>query len=289
GGSGSDVLDGGLGFDFASYRDSGSGVTADVLFSDRNAGDALGDSYVSIEGLIGSGFDDNLRGTSSADTFYGRDGEDWLVGRGGADRLFGQGDDDVLMGGAGADTLDGGAGFDRADYRQSGTGLTVDLQFADRNTGEASGDVFTSVEFLYGSLHNDSLRGDAGNNRLWGDRGNDWLTGRDGNDYLYSGIGDDYLQGGEGRDVYWGGPGSDTFIYTAGDDLIRDFADRDTIRLDDALWEGDLSVQEVLDTFASVRSSPRGPETVLDFGNGNILAISDLTDPNSLIDDIVIV
>ena len=51
--AGADVLDGGGGFDYVSFADATSGVTAALnpaLIA--NAGEAVGDTYTSIEGFI---------------------------------------------------------------------------------------------------------------------------------------------------------------------------------------------------------------------------------------------
>lgn len=103
GGAGADVLNGGAGFDAASYFSATAGVTADLAAPAGNTGDAAGDSYVDIEQLQGSGFDDILRG-DGADNF--------IAGQIGADRLEGRGGNDNLAGGQGADILIGGAGND---------------------------------------------------------------------------------------------------------------------------------------------------------------------------------
>lgn len=235
GGGGADALDGGAGFDLASYASSTTGITADLLYAtSQNTGDAAGDSYWGVEGLIGSAFGDSLRGDDSDnrveagggdDTVFGRGGADVILGGAGSDFLFGDaGDDyldggegnDVLTGGVGADVLEGGAGVDQASYAYASTGVVVDLQYAGENTGEAAGDTFYRVEDITGSGFADSLRGDAGANVLSGGAGEDALYGREG---------DDTLVGGAGTDILSGGAGSDRFLFNAGDgnDFITDF------------------------------------------------------------------
>jgi Ca2+-binding RTX toxin-like protein len=102
---GADILVGGsltatldLGFDFASYESSPAAVTVrlsgfgtDTTPGIASGGDATGDTLISIEGLIGSAFDDALTGNSG---------------------------DNILVGGLGNDVLDGRDGIDTADYSQ---------------------------------------------------------------------------------------------------------------------------------------------------------------------------
>ena len=213
GGGGGDILDGGSGVDRAEYGDAAAGVWADLYAPANNQGEAAGDSYISIEALGGSAFDDHLLASMEADRVWGRAGDDHLHGRWGDDALYGGDGDDRLWGGAGVDLLDGGAGFDWAMHRASTVGLTIDLQVGQNNTGEAAGDIYVSIEGLYGSLHDDSLRGDGQANELWGETGNDWLRGRDGDDSLYGQDGDDVLLGGAGADLLDGGAGTDRASY----------------------------------------------------------------------------
>jgi len=115
GGALGDVINGGVGSDTASYVTSAGGLTADLLSTAANTGEAYGDIYQSIENLAGSNYADSLRGNNLANTISGLQGNDLLYGRGGADRLFGGIGNDFLSGNEGNDTLSGEAGIDLVD------------------------------------------------------------------------------------------------------------------------------------------------------------------------------
>jgi serralysin len=103
GGAGADRLDGGNGTDLASYANATAGIVADLYSAGSNTGDAAGDTYVSMERLCGSAFNDTLRGDNRANLLNGLAGNDMLNGRDG---------NDTLIGGNGADRLNGGGGTD---------------------------------------------------------------------------------------------------------------------------------------------------------------------------------
>lgn len=179
-----------------------------------------------------------IRGTSASETLYGLGGNDVLYGFEGNDILEGGTGNDVLIGGIGSDTLRGGAGSDTASYETASSGVRADFLYPTKNTGEAAGDVYNSIENITGSSFNDILNGNHSANlliggdgddsmnglgdsdTLIGGAGNDFLTGQGGNDKLEGGLGDDTLNGGAG--------GRDWFIYAQhdlGNDVIQDFED----------------------------------------------------------------
>ncbi len=95
-GSAIDVFDGGAGGnDRLDFRTT-TGVRVYLDGSGQNTGTAAGDTYVSIEYLLGS--------ATGADLFVGTSANNLFRGYGGAD---------TLSGGAGADNLGGGTGIDR--------------------------------------------------------------------------------------------------------------------------------------------------------------------------------
>jgi hypothetical protein len=221
GGAAADTLNGGNGFDFADYRSSTSGLTARLDAPALNTGDALGDSYISLEGLIGSGFGDFLVGDGSGNYLTALGGDDFLAGNAGNDTLIGGVGNDNFWGGEGADAIDGGDGYDIARYQFATSGVVARLD-GGGNAGEAFGDTFTGIEALYGSAFGDILIGSSAG---------DVLAGLDGGDLLYGLGGDDTLLGGAGIDAFafnTAGFGTDTvldFNTTAAAGVNHDYVD----------------------------------------------------------------
>ena len=118
GGAGADQLNGFFGFDTASYASSKAGVNVNLEAFLASGGDATGDFLVLIDGLIGSAFNDTLRGNSSGNDLDGGKGNDTLAGGGGEDTLRGEAGNDVLDGGEDDDYLIGGAGQGHAPGRR---------------------------------------------------------------------------------------------------------------------------------------------------------------------------
>ncbi|MEM6382825.1 MAG: calcium-binding protein [Pseudomonadota bacterium] len=201
-------------------------------FSAAGRGDSTGDSFSSIENVIGTNFEDSLRGDNVANTLEGRDGDDAMAGRGGDDTLLGGDGDDRLFGGDGADVLDGGDDSDTAVYRDATVGVSASLSAPGGNSGFAAGDTYISIENLEGSLFGDILVGDGGDNTLSGLAGSDVMAGGGGDDVLLGGNGGDNLSGDLGNDVLSGGLGMDLLSGGAGDDILHGGADADTFDFD---------------------------------------------------------
>ncbi|WP_295403352.1 calcium-binding protein [uncultured Thiocystis sp.] len=177
GGAGNDRLNGQRGNDQASYASATAAVTASLLVTtpqDTRGGGT--DTFVSIEGLIGSRFGDTLTGDAKAN---------------------------VIEGGDGNDTLIGGLGTDTLSYASATADVNVNLALtAIQNTAGAGRDLVTGFESLTGSGFNDSLRGTAAANVINGLAGDDTIFGLGGNDTITGGQGVDVLSGGLGRDVF---------------------------------------------------------------------------------------
>jgi Ca2+-binding RTX toxin-like protein len=207
-GGGYDHVDGGAGVDTVTYDDSWDFVEVNLATGSGRYGEAARDTYVNVENVTGSRFDDRLTGDASVNR---------LVGLAGNDTLDGGGGNDVLVGGVGADTLIGGSGDrDAASYQDATAGVVLSLATGGTG-GDAAGDTFTGIEFVYGSAFDDSITGDGAVNRLTGGNGNDALDGAAGNDYLLGEAGNDTLTGGLGDDVF-------VFAAGFGNDVVSDFA-----------------------------------------------------------------
>jgi Ca2+-binding RTX toxin-like protein len=105
GGRGYDQLIGGSGRDTVSYAGSAGQVSVDLYVGIGGAGDALGDRYDSIENVIGTRYNDYLKGGSKPGMLKGEKGNDTLLAGSGGQTLAGGAGQDKLHGGAGKDTF----------------------------------------------------------------------------------------------------------------------------------------------------------------------------------------
>jgi Ca2+-binding RTX toxin-like protein len=251
GGSGNDTLIGNLGNDIASYLGASSSVTVN-LSTGTATGGAGTDSLNTVEGLLGSSFNDYLIGDIYNNTLDGRPGNDTLFGGVGNDTLYGLEGNDSLDGGDGNDYLHG-----ESNLVTNGSGNDTLLGGVGNDTlygwdGDDSLDGGTDKDSLEGWYGNDTLVGGDGNDTLHGQDGNDNLKGSEGDDQLYghslnsnnvvndddtligasgndildgdngnfSSSGKDYLDGGDGNDTLYGRGGNDTLIGGNGNDYL---------------------------------------------------------------------
>jgi Ca2+-binding RTX toxin-like protein len=255
GGAGADALTGGTGTDTATYKSSSAAVNVNLKTGVASGGHAVGDTFSSIENLVGSAFNDTLTGSSANNTISGGDGNDTLSGANGNDTLLGGAGNDALLGGAGADVQNGGAGFDTVSYRFSNAAVTIDLPGQTATGGDAESDSFSSIEKIIGSNFDDTLLGNGQANSFNG------------------GAGDDTLRGGGGNDFLAGGANSDTFVYrnNYGLDTVADYQA--------GVDRFDLTGVSGLAGYADVQAlmSQSGANVVIDFGGGNKLKILNTT------------
>ena len=156
---GNNRLDGGAGNDMAGFLGATSGVTVSLAVSGAQAvgGGQGSDTFVSIEGLLGSNYNDTLTGNAASN---------------------------VLEGAGGNDTLNGGDGLDTAAYTRATSAVTVNLAISGAQSvgGGMGSDTLVSIENLSGSNFNDTLTGTGNANILNGGQGNDTLDGAGGYD-----------------------------------------------------------------------------------------------------------
>ena len=163
GGRGADNIQGGEGIDRAEYTLSDSGVAVNLTNASAGGGDALGDTFSSIELIVGSFHDDTIIGDAN---------------------------DNAFMGGRGADLINGGAGFDTADYSEADEAITLDLETGFGAAGEADGDQLVNIEKILASVHDDTVSGSGADETFVGGLGHDLLAGRAGSDVYEFGFGD---------------------------------------------------------------------------------------------------
>ena len=252
--AGDDVINGGPGFDQASYDYSPTGVSVDLGTGIAIDGWGGTDALFNIEAVLGSAFDDVLTGGTG---------------------------NDELSGGGGDDSIAGGAGNDVADYRFALSGVSVNLASGVAADGEGGTDTLSGIEALRGSwYYGDILIGSsAANESFQGLGGNDTIDGGGGGgdeaSYFDSPTGIVAVMGASTGAIYdgWGGTdtltnisvigGSDhagnTFFGGAGSDTFRGHGGNDTFHVgagadvllagsgQDTIYATDLGVGDTYD------------------------------------------
>ncbi|HEX5500547.1 MAG TPA: FG-GAP-like repeat-containing protein, partial [Thermomicrobiales bacterium] len=261
--------------------------------------------YLDVDArALGAGNSLNFDGSAETDgmfDFAGGAGNDVLIGGaqgdilrltdGGADTVVGNAGNDDIQGFAtvtAADQIDGGDGYDRldidGDYSPGlfldGSWLKnveeVDTGFVggedgfyvlnEADSAVAAGATLTVSGYFLSATGFLQFNGAAETD------GHFVLTGGAGHDTLIGGAQSDRLDGRKGADSLTGGAGDDTFVYAPGDgaDHITDFtAGAGT---DDKI---DLTGFSNIRSFDAVlaHAVPVGEATVLNFGNGDTLAL----------------
>ncbi len=290
---GSDTLDysqlkGGISANLAAYWDGPAHSFIGIV--EKHTGSALAgtDTFLNIDTLIGTAYNDTLTGGADPDMLQGEAGNDVLVGGwNNNDTLFGGSGNDTLSGSSsmavqtdymagddgddvfvihqtyGNETMDGGSGFDTVDYSDLNPfidqGLVVDLAAgtAFRDHGGWGGysndtDLLRNIEGVRGSWLSDVLTGDDKDNVLRGYKSDDTLNGAGGNDKLFGDTGDDLILQKDviGDDTIDGGDGIDILQYDASFTIEVDMAHH-TVRK----YQGDVLMG--VDTFKNIENVAR--------------------------------
>jgi Ca2+-binding RTX toxin-like protein len=198
GGAGGDTMYGGSGVDTINYAGSSSGVYVFLRLGSAHSGHASGDTFSSIENVVGSAHRDILEGDD------------------GVNVLSGMGGDDTIYGGAGADVMIGGAGNDEYTVDNSGDVVTEavgegtnDWIFATANFALTAG---SEVEYIYTTDSTDPIN----------------LTGNEFEQLIIGNDGTNVIDGRGGADAMTGHGGDDTFYVDDADDVTYEAEDDGT-------------------------------------------------------------
>lgn len=192
GGAGGDRLEGGEGKDWASYATATTGVSVILDGSTPNSGDARGDTFFSIENVMGSAFNDYIVGDAKDNVISGLNGADIIFAGAGNDTVFGDAGKDILFAGTGTDTLNGGDDND-----------TLHGEGGDTLNGDRGDDTFIAgirADIMIGGVGNDTFHGVRHN--LAANAGIYQMNGGDGSDTFNSGIGSEAFNGGSNADGF---------------------------------------------------------------------------------------
>ena len=265
---GADLLDGGDGFDIASYEIAPGGVTLDLAGGNRSDGAAGNDTYVSIEMFQLSLYNDIFYGSAGDDIVDGLGGNDILVGGAGNDIMVGGSGDDLFIV-SGADYLieASDAGFDQAYVDASYTlnaGAAIEVLSVSELTATTALNI-TGNEFAQFIIGND------GSNVLSGGGGADTLQGRQGNDV--------YIVDSDDRIIEAAGAGFDQAYassnYTLGAGVSVEVLSANDLAATTALTliGNEFSQQIVGNAGANVLASGGGGDTLMGLGGNDVYII----------------
>lgn len=245
-GFGTDVFSGGSGVDVLDIQGSSVGTFA-FNINLATGTDTYGNTYSSIETILGGTQADTFTGASTAETFFGFAGNDTLNGGGGNDSLYGGDGEDSVNGGTGADVIEGGAGrdtlvggddndtflfgnnfgqdtvsggeggfnYDTLNFSALAAPVTATLSAAKEGAvaQDTNNVAFSQIERFVLTEFSDVLDGGPGTTGIA-------IDALGGDDSVYGGAGADTIDGGTGNDRIEGRAGADTIFGGTGDDTI---------------------------------------------------------------------
>jgi len=166
-------------------------VSADLLFLNF-AGE--------LENVVGTQYDDWIRGNSRSNILDGRGGDDTYLFNydsvGGIDKIV----------------ESSGGGWDTLDFSEVDLGVTVNLGSQSNNFPVFNSGGRSQYLDLSGQPQVEEIRGTSYNDILTSSNLNSSLSGLAGDDLLTGGSGDDILDGGPETDALYGNGGNDTLI-----------------------------------------------------------------------------
>ncbi|MGQ7816035.1 hypothetical protein ACUTAH_10260 [Metapseudomonas furukawaii] len=182
GGLGADRLYGGYGLDTVSYLTATSSVRLN-LASGGTFGDALGDTYFSIENVIDSNHNDIVTGDAGDNSFLSSSGNDIINGGSGFDsyKVY----NDTFIAGQGVSLAYGSAALSMLSQAGIGLGQLAETSaVALRQTSSGfEYDILTAIEAFGGTSVDDQFQGNSSDNYFIGSGGNDTLQGAAGVDF----------------------------------------------------------------------------------------------------------
>ena len=253
GGAGADLLDGGNGQDRVSYYNSKTRVEVNLAKAEGKGGDAEGDRYISIEGVIGSKYNDKiigsevrdfLDGKEGDDEIYGGKGDDIITGGEGNNKLYGEEGDDTFNLELGSNEVDGGSGRNKISYKKyriqdhEEISHIYSLHINQKLLPSTSNDQFklnfnqvgVKVDLRAGiaskangtdNLKNISdIEGSQFSDEIRGNDLDNYIVSFGGGDIVWAGAGNDVIMAGHGNNTLYGEDGDDLFIGSVGADIM---------------------------------------------------------------------
>ena len=134
GGAGNDTFIGGGGATTVSFANSGAGILIDLSANFSAGGSSNGDTFTNVQNIIGSAFDDELKGLAGSTLNGGSGGDDWFDYSGGGNSYIGsQG---------GTNTL---------DYSEAPAAVTVNFTTDVAQVSGETADSISNITRLIGS------------------------------------------------------------------------------------------------------------------------------------------
>jgi Ca2+-binding RTX toxin-like protein len=236
GGVGTNTIDGGSGFNFVSYANNPEPVYVGTRGTYNNTsaynyasmgGGARSDTLYSIQGFIGSNYNDTIIGSLNANSLSGGGGADILDGGGGNDTLAGgAGNDIFILNNAGQEIIsDFTRGQDKIDLSKAGFLNLDDLKrFLTQNGADTVLNVIMNDQPASVTFKNVSLATLTDSDFLFaspsGSNSTITITGTDKNDSITGTSGVDQILGGDGNDTIDGGDGYDSIDGEGGYNLV---------------------------------------------------------------------